>query len=232
MLRQLLSLLRGSDPLKEMYDRLIDMVVKSRRMYEAAWEEASAGRSRPEVREEVQRIDIEVNKSERTIRRRLAEHLVLRSGADAPTCLALMSIVKDAERVGDYCKNIYEVACLYTMNFDHGPYITPLRDLRAEIEGIFSKCRTAFAEADSQMARDIIEEMKRIVRHCDDMIVQLLHDQLPTQKAVAYALLARYFKRVAGHLRNIATSVTGPVHEIDHTPPSGAGARKTYGKGI
>jgi phosphate uptake regulator len=32
-------------------------------------------------------------------------------------CLALMSVAKDAERIGDYCKNVFEVGQFYKEDF-------------------------------------------------------------------------------------------------------------------
>jgi len=174
--------------------------------------------------------DKKINDAERNIRRRIVEHLSLRREADVPACLVLMSVVKDAERIGDFCKNLYEVACLYTMNFDHGRYITPLKQIRSDVEGLFGNARIAFAEADGATAREVIGAAHDVGHRCDAMIEKLIHDKLPTQKAVAYTLLSRYFKRVASHLANICTSVTGPVHEMDHTDERQARIRKTYGQ--
>ena len=52
------------------------------------------------------------------------------------------------------------------------------------------------------------------------MLKQLIVDDLPTKKAVGYALLARYIKRVSGHLVNIATSVVTPVDRLDYIDES------------
>jgi len=173
--------------------------------------------------------DKEINAREKDIRRRIVEHLSLRHDVDVPACLVLMSVVKDAERIGDYSKNIYEVACLYTMGFRTGPYVLRLKQLRTEVEGFFDKVRAVFAEADGLAALVLIQQTKEVGWRADQMIERLIRDELPTQKAVAFALLSRYFKRVAAHLGNICTSVTGPVHEMDHTPQAEQRIRKTYG---
>ena len=112
MLRELLALLRGTDSLRQMHEKLIEMIEKSQRMFEAAWEQATADHVQPDVRDEILRIDTEVNKAERFIRRRLAEHIVAQPKADIPACLALMSVVKDAERLGDYSKDILDAAAM------------------------------------------------------------------------------------------------------------------------
>jgi hypothetical protein len=45
----------------------------------------------------------------------------------------------------------------------------------------------------------------------------LLQGQDPGKMAPAYVLAYRYFKRVIGHVRNIASSVVQPVHKLDFT---------------
>jgi len=231
MLRELISAWRGRDLLSEMLTEFQHMLEDGEWMFKTVGAVLHREERADTVHNEFFARDKQINSQETDIRRRIVEHLSLRRDADVPACLVLMSVVKDAERIGDFCKNIFEVACLYTMNFDHGPYITPLKELRAEIEGIFSKTRGAFAEADQDVAMTIIKDTKQIRRHCDEMIEQLINDQLPTQKAVAYTLLSRYFKRIAAHLSNICSSVVGPVHEIDHASTGEGKISKRYGAG-
>ena len=230
MLRQLINAWRGRDLLSEMLDDFQHMLRDGEWMFRTVGAVLVREEKPETVHDEFFARDKEINRHEKDIRRRIVEHLSLRRDADVPACLVLMSVVKDAERIGDFCKNLYEVACLYTMNFDHGRYITPLKQLRSDVEGLFSKARTAFAEADGVTAREVIGEATNLAKRCDEMIERLIHDKLPTQKAVAYTLLSRYFKRVAAHLSNICTSVTGPVHEMDHAPSTEERVRKTYGQ--
>ena len=230
MLRQLIDAWRGRDLLSEMLDDFQHMLKDGEWMFKTVGAVLEREEKPETVHDEFFARDKEINRHEKDIRRRIVEHLSLRRDADVPACLVLMSVVKDGERIGDFCKNLYEVACLYTMNFDHGRYITPFKELRASVEGLFSKARTAFAEADGKTAMHVIEEAEELGRRCDEMIEKLIRDKLPTQKAVAYTLLARYLKRVAAHLANICTSVTGPVHEMDHAHAREERIRKTYGK--
>ncbi len=230
MLRQLINAWRGRDLLSVMLDDFEQMLRDGEWMFKTAGAVLVREEKPETVHDEFFARDKEINRRERDIRRRIVEHLSLRRDADVPACLVLMSVVKDAERIGDFCKNLYEVACLYTMNFDHGRYITPLKQLRADVEGLFSKARTAFAQADGATAAEVINEANDVAKRCDGRIETLIHDKLPTQKAVAYTLLSRYFKRVAAHLSNICTSVTGPVHEMDHAASTEERVRKTYGR--
>ncbi len=113
LLRDLIRAWRGRDLLSQMLDEFQTM------LRDGEWMFATVGKvlrreEQPEaVHEAFFARDREINQREKDIRRRIVEHLSLRGEADVPACLVLMSVVKDAERIGDYCKNIYEVACLY-----------------------------------------------------------------------------------------------------------------------
>ena len=56
----------------------------------------------------------------------------------------------------------------------------------------------------------------KIVKFCDEVIDKLAKsDELSTNEAVSYTLIARYYKRIAAHLANIATSVILPLNDLD-----------------
>ena len=216
MLRELLNAWRGRDLLSRMLADYQAMLEKTEWMFTAVSDVLLRKRRPEEVGPDIYRTDKEVNECERDIRREIVSNLISRPNADVAASLILMSVVKDAERIGDYCKNIFEVARSYTMNFDHGRYITPLRETRTRIESLISRTRKAFSAGDEAEAARIVADAEALTRWCDERIEELFHDDLPTQKAVAYTLLLRYFKRIASHLRNIASAVMGTVEELDY----------------
>lgn len=175
--------------------------------------------------------DKEINGHEKDLRRRIVQHLGLGRDADVEACLVLMSVVKDAERVGDYCKNMFEVACLLRTGLGAGRHVGELKRLRAEVGRLFARVREAFAEADGPGAVKVIRKTRDVGWRADQMIERLIRDKMPTRKSVAFALLFRYVKRVAAHLGNICTSVTGSVVELDYAPADLRRVRKTYGSG-
>ena len=54
--------------------------------------------------------DIEVNKYTREVRRNVLSHLTVAGTDDLYSGLLLVSIIIDVERIGDYTKNIVEMA--------------------------------------------------------------------------------------------------------------------------
>ena len=54
-------------------------------------------------------------------------------------------------------------------------------------------------------------------RACDRVVEQVLDAPgLTNRQVVAYTLAARYHKRIAAHLGNIASSLVMPLHKLDY----------------
>jgi len=215
--RTLLHALRAASSLKEVKDVFCSMLNDTEDMYRAVTEVLLAKVPPEKIRNEIYSKDKQVNQKEREIRRRLVSHLTL-SLADAPTCLVIMSAVKDVERIGDYCKNIFEVANFYTIPGSQARYAGPLQEVGEQIAGLFEKGRKAFGESDEALAMEVMREEDIVAKKCDMVIKQVLNDTLPTTEAVSTALLSRHFKRVARHMGNVASSVVAAVEDIDFFP--------------
>jgi phosphate uptake regulator len=216
MFRRLIEAWMAKDPMREMYRSLISMVEEGKWMYETAWGCAVEGRVPPEVRSEIYRRDIEVNRTERSIRRRIVEHLSVQPGVDVPACLILMSVVKDAERVGDYCKNILEAADVEAKPVTECACYAEIEAVHADILGLFSKTAKGLAESDETLGHDVIVEERSIGARCESVIERFITDDLTGRVAVPWALLVRYLKRVSAHLGNLASSLVMPLHKLDY----------------
>ena len=216
MFRELLAAWRKTDPLKEMYDGLITMVEAGEWMFEAAWAAAKEGEVPPEFKAALYRKDIEVNRTERTIRRGIVEHLAVQPGVDVPACLVLMSVVKDAERIGDYCKNILEAAELQAEPVTKCEFFYRFEDAGRDIRAVFGRTRKALAESDEVLGQEVIVEERNITARCDALVERMASADLPAKLAVPWALLARYLKRISAHLGNMASSLVMPLHKLDY----------------
>ena len=216
MLRELLAAWRKTDPLKEMYDGLISMLEAGEWMFAKAWTAAVNGDPDPAVKEEVYKRDIQVNRTERQIRRRIIEHLAVQPKVDVPACLILMSIVKDGERIGDYCKNILEAAAMEAEPLTECKFRDSFTELFEGTRAMFGKTREALAASDETLGHVVIYEERGIVSRCDSLIERLAKSDLSADVAVPWALLARYLKRVSAHLGNLASSIVMPIHKLDY----------------
>jgi len=217
VIRTLLHALRAASSLKEVKDISCSMLSDTENMYQTVADVLLKKVPPEKIRDEIYARDKQVNDKEREIRRRLVSHLAL-SLADAPTCLVIMSVVKDVERIGDYCKNIFEVSNFYTIPGAQARYAAPLQEIGEEITRLFGKGRKAFGESDEALATEVMREEQVIAKKCDMLIKQVLNDTLPTTEAVSTALLSRYFKRVVRHLGNVVSSVVAAVEDIDFSP--------------
>ncbi len=229
MLREILSAFWGRGVLGQVYDDFGRMFDETHWMFTHAVEVFFSRTDWQAIQDTLYARDKEVNRLERAVRAQVVKHLTLRRDTDVPACLVLISVVKDAERIGDYCKNIFEVGKFYEHEFTADRYLGQLEEIRGEVADLFGRCKDAFQQSDGDAARAVIQTVGRLTKACDELIRNLLRerDSLPTDEAVAYSLLARHLKRIAAHLANIVTAVIAPVHRLDFmdepAPPSEQG---------
>jgi phosphate transport system protein len=170
-----------------------------------------------EVHDAIYERDRAINELERSIRRKVMRYLTVNPGYDVAVCLALMSVAKDAERIGDYCKNVFEVGEFYTQGFHVPRYHEPLDQVSEQTTEIFRMVSSACRESDEELARKAVEVAKQARGTCDKVIQELFKEEEPVKlhEAVAYSLLARHYKRVIAHLSNIATALMGQLEYMD-----------------
>ncbi len=217
MFKEILQAFRHQDVVKDLSSQVCEMLEAGKWMFEQASDVLMRKADWNTTCDSLYKRDRQINQLEQNIRERIVTHLTVGNQADLGPCLALMNVVKDAERIGDYCKNIFEVGRFYRGSFDNHPFADPLNDIRKKIVGLFEPTKEAFIELDSDKAERILQETSIVVKQCDMLIQQLLvlDDDFAASEAVAYALLARHYKRVEAHLSNIAISVISPVAMLD-----------------
>ncbi len=160
--------------------------------------------------------DILINKLERKIRRRVVSRLSAQtSQAEVPSALIFMNVVKDAERMGDYVKNMHEVRAMMPDPADLALYGEHLAGFTATIEELYGLVRRAFAESDEELAGQVIKRAKREGKAHEEAIRRVTTSDLGTCDAVCLVLLLRFYKRIVSHMSNIATTVVMPVDMID-----------------
>jgi phosphate transport system protein len=160
--------------------------------------------------------DIRINELEREIRRRVVARLSLEAPQpEIPSALIFMNAVKDVERIGDYMKNFYEVSHLLPDGVDRKMYQEYLVGRSRTLEDLFELTSQAFSESDESKARDLIKRARTLCKQAEELITDLAHKPLATNDAVCLVLIVRFYKRIAAHLMNVATSVVMPVELLD-----------------
>jgi phosphate uptake regulator len=215
MFKNLLSFWKGKDFLSQVLGEFSEMLSDTEEMFLSVRRKLFEGTEEPGLKDKIYEIDQGVNRLEKDIRKRIIAHLSVQAGVDVPACLVLMSVVKDAERLGDYAKNLFEVTEMIEEPLDKELFTELFGDLDTKILETFKKTKQAFLESDEQVAKEILNLEGDILRRCDASIAKLAKSKLVTNTAVCLTLIARYFKRTVAHLTNISSSVILPISDLD-----------------
>ncbi len=221
MLREIFSAFARETAIDRAFGELDEMLREGAWMFERANEVLHARVAAEDAETAIYERDRRINELERSIRRKVLRHLTVNPGYDVPVSLALMSVARDAERIGDYCKNVFEIGRFYTRGFHVARYHDPLEGIYAELTEIFAELAAACRDPERQEdARACHTRTREIQRRCDRLIEELFQDEqeIEFHEAVAYSLLARHYKRVAAHLTNIASAVLGELADLDFQP--------------
>lgn len=215
MFKNLLDFWKGKDFLTSIFSDFGSMLKDAQEMFGMVCQDLMGNKSSPALKEKIYDVDKKINLLEKDIRKRIIEHLSIQPAVDMPMSLLMMSVVKDAERLGDYSKNIYEVSSITKRPFDRETYNRLFNNMDKAIIKMFDDTKKAFIKSDEKTARDIFAAERKIVKRCDNIIEEIAKTTLNANQAVTFVLIARYFKRTTAHLTNIATSVILPISELD-----------------
>lgn len=168
--------------------------------------------------------DQQVNHYEREVRRKVLKHLALTGSTNVVPGLILTSIVIDIERVGDYTKNIKELAVAHPKRLECGSYEEDVKRIEATVSELFERIVPTLDESDQETARSLIEGATWIKKRCDEIDRDLIEERdksLGPGTAVSVALYVRYLKRIGAHLMNVLSSVINPFDRIGFSPEGG-----------
>ena len=207
----------GADAqLEQIEEQIRQMLIDDRHTFDSAINALIGGTDPELVRKDVHKTDKRVNKAERAVRRELVVHVSVRgASADIPLVLASMSVVKDAERIGDHSKDIWDIANS-GVDLSEAEDIDSLIRCRDRISSLIGETARVFGERDVEAAHAMLKTEDEIQDEYDDLIDQQLHTDQPAREAVPRALLYRYFKRITAHLMNILTSLVMPIDRLDY----------------
>ncbi|MCH8267427.1 MAG: hypothetical protein IH846_07915 [Acidobacteria bacterium] len=158
-----------------------------------------------------------VNKYQREVRRKVLKHLAIAGGVNLTHGLILINIVIDLERIGDYTKNIMELAVAHPKRLRCGIYEDDIKKIEQGVSSMFEQIVPALKASDKKAARQLIDSDWWMIKRCDEVVTGLIkaEDQtLSSADAVSTALYARYLKRIAAHLINVSSSVVNPFERI------------------
>ena len=167
------------------------------------------------VADEIRETDRQINATEVEIRRALLVHASVHGGIDTPEVLAFMNMIKDLERIGDYNKNIFDLA-EEGVSFTESPELDSILSLRDEVSSRISLMGEILSMRDEERARTYIERGDEMRKDFDRRVNELLHSTEAAVTAVPKALLFRFLKRVSAHSSNVVSAVVMPVDQLDY----------------
>lgn len=219
-----LSFFRNRGDGLENVERLIQqMLADDRHSFDAAASALIGGADPETVGPNLRETDHRVNAAEREVRRELVVHASVQGGGvDLPATLVYMSIVKDIERIGDYAKNIYDLAA-EGVDFSGAEDLPSLVSHRDRVSSLISEVSQVFAERNTERARALINEGDRFLDEYDDLVNGLVHSPEPSHHGVPRALFYRHLKRIVAHLLNVLSAVIMPVDQLDYFDEDHAG---------
>jgi phosphate uptake regulator len=214
MWKELFHLLKKEGLCEEAFRASLDMLRQCRSMFDDAiaslWHEGA-------LNADIYARDRAINKFERAVRRNIVTHLAVSTSPDINTALVLTAIVIDIERIGDYTKNIVELATAHEGPFTGGELSGEIRAVEGIVQRMFVDLVPTLEEADLDKARQILGDHQMVVGRVEDCLQDLIAGRVMQESsgdAVSAALYLRYLKRVSAHLKNVATSVVNPYYRI------------------
>jgi Na+/phosphate symporter len=163
--------------------------------------------------------DQKLNAFEREVRRKVMTHLALGNTADIASGLALVSVVIDLERIGDYSKNIYDLAVNHPERLHAGPAEDDLKVIEEKALANFSRAVADFKSGDPEEARRLMRAYKdEVSAPCSELTKRIVRGKvdLPAAEAAALVLYVRFLKRISAHSRNLISSLVNPIDRIGY----------------
>jgi phosphate uptake regulator len=226
MLKEIAELWRDSKLMQEVIQKLAEMVADSEYVFVHAWEVCRGQAVASETKGPLREHDRAVNRNEREIRRMLVEHLSINPGKDTSGCLALLIMAKDAERLGDHGRNIFDVAARAEGKLREVGLFNDLDGVCERIARVFPVLQRAILDSDEALAHEILDlyqGIKEDLKGLQDKLFDadlglqqsLFGADLSAPQAVMTTLMVRYLMRINAHMGNIASGIIFPIQNID-----------------
>ena len=218
--REIVNLWKSEDLLSQAWDESYKMMMLSNEMFTQAIKYLREGENDETIRM-LKKRDVEINTFQRDVQKKVVTHYAISQDIeDLPNGLVLLNMVVDVERVGDYTKNILDLALNHPNTIKSEEFSKDLYRVEQEVISRFSKTLEAIHTQDADVARSMMVSYKETLTSISDDIVNgcisgeiTLGDE---SKTVSLALYARYLKRIGAHLKNITTVLINPFDAVGY----------------
>ena len=205
--KDLVNIWKSEDNLSQAWNESNDMLHLSHEMFNDAVDALRSG-EKNKVLKSIKLRDEKINNYHREIRKKVVTYYsVSKDVTNIDSGLVLINIVVDIERIGDYSKNILDLAKHYPKKFV------------SENER-FSTTVGAVEDMDEKIANDLLSTYRDdLGKISDDLVASSISGKVEIgkeNKTASVALYARYLKRIGAHLKNITTAITNPFESIGY----------------
>ena len=176
MFGKLINYLRGDTLLQSATEDFERMLELTREMIVDASGVYWGHEMRPEELTALYAKDVKVNKLERHIRKMVIAHISGPAANEVPYGMLMMSLVKDAERLGDYAKNLAEVPGLTGVGQDDLPedeVVGELDEIRRAVESFAKEVVGVYKRSDDERAKELTVEGRGVLKRCDKLIPRI-----------------------------------------------------------
>ncbi len=219
MFKEIFEMFKGDSLYIQALDECHEMLEIDREMFTQSIKALRTSDS-AEIPIDIYAMDKKINSFEMDVRRKVATHLVVANSQDIGPGLVLTSVVIDIERIGDYTKNIYDLAVTHPKKL----HVESIEDRVALIENstvnYFNDTIDAFKNQDVDKARVLMTSYKdNISKESQNLVEDIISGKisdLDVSQSASIVLYARYLKRIAAHSRNLISSVVNPFERIGY----------------
>lgn len=220
LFKDVINLWKADDLLSQSWDESYKMLNLSHEIFQQALIYLRNGENIDTLKT-LKKRDKEINEYQRDVRRKVLTHYAVNQDtSDMADGLILINMVVDIERIGDYCKNILDLAINHDQSIKSSEISEDLAMIEEEVKSRFEKTIQAIQAQDVEIAQSLMEGYKeQMTGKSDEIVNGILKDELhfgSEARTASIALYARYLKRIGAHLKNITTTLVNPFDAIGY----------------
>ncbi len=216
----IVSIWKSEDLLSQAWDESREMLEFSEDMFSSAVKYLRRGVKIKKLKK-LKKEDKKINEFQKNVRKKVVTHFSVSKNIDnLPNGLVLLNMVIDVERLGDYTKNILDMAIYYPEALVSEELLPELNTLENEVRLRFQKTCESIGRQDIVLAEHLLNTHQESLAIVSDNIVHNCIsgkiDFENNNQATVVPLYARYLKRIGSHLKNISTTMINPYEYIGY----------------
>ena len=218
--KNLVNIWKSEDSLSQAWASSNEMLTLSHVMFTDSIGALRSGEKNKVIKSIKQR-DTDINKYQRDIRKKVVTYYsISKDVTNLDSGLVLINMVVDIERIGDYTKNILDLAKYHPKKFVSEKISDDLRVVEKAVIERFGNTIKAVEEMDEEVAKELIKSYRSdLGKLSDNLVASSISGKLQIgeeHKASSMVLYARYLKRIGAHLKNITSVVVNPFESIGY----------------